>query len=75
MTVITEIAGTSHVFTLKNGDILRLWSRKTVSIPDEQVSSDIRKAEKMKLIFISKSVDAVPKTTYKTNVSKKRKGV
>ncbi len=68
---ITEIKGNSHVFTLKNGETLRIFARQTKTVPDNLVSDEVLRAEKMGLVRFTAS----PKEeTQKTATEKKTGG-
>lgn len=53
---ITEIQGRAQVFTLKDGKTLRIFARQTVEIAESNISNEMRIAEQMRLILITKEV-------------------
>ena len=64
---IIELKGKPHVFTLKDGKTFRIFARETKTIPDSNVSNELRLAETLGLILLSK--ESV-KTTKKSGGTK-----
>lgn len=50
---ITELKGNAHVFTLKDGKTFRIFAREVKDVKEEDVSKEMRIAEKMGLIAIT----------------------
>lgn len=65
---ITELKGKAQVFTLKDGKTLRVFARETKTIAENNISNEIKIAESMGLILLSK--ESVPKTTKKSGGTK-----
>lgn len=53
---ITEIKGRQQVFTLKDGKTLRVFARKSAEVAENNISDEIKRAESMGLIMITKVV-------------------
>ena len=66
---ITELKGKSQVFTLKDGTTLRIFARETKKIAESNISNELRIAENMGLIILSKDTE-VPKTNKKLGGTK-----
>lgn len=60
---ITELKGKSHVFTMKDKKTFRIFARETKTISDSNISKEIKLAEALGLILLTK--DSV-KTTKKS---------
>lgn len=73
MIVITEVANSSHVFSLSDGSVLRLFARQSIPISESLISNEIRAAEKMKLIYLSNSIETAPLPEFKKANSKPRR--
>lgn len=58
MANILELAGSSHVFTLKDGSTFRIKSRERKTVKDSLISDELMLAQKMNLIMIT-SIGAV----------------
>lgn len=56
---ITELKGRAQVFTLKDGNTFRIFARDTKEVADSNVSNEMRIAERMGLILITKAVTVV----------------
>jgi hypothetical protein len=56
--IVKELKGWPHVFTLTSGKTFRIFANEEKSIPAEEVSEDMRRAVKMKLVSI---VEEMPK--------------
>lgn len=56
---ITEIKGRQQVFTLKDGKTLRVFARKSAEVAENNISDEIKRAESMGLIMITKSAKSV----------------
>lgn len=63
---ITELKGRAQVFTLKDGKTFRIFARQTKEVADSNISNEMRIAENMGLILLTKTVNEV--------VPKKNKG-
>jgi hypothetical protein len=67
MVKITETAGTIQVFTMSNGDTLRIPARTSVEKDDFLVDTEeIRIAQKMNLIQVTSCNAEVPKEVVET---------
>ena len=53
---ITELKGRAQVFTLKDGKTLRIFARDTKAVADSNISKEMRIAEQMGLILMTKEV-------------------
>ena len=53
---ITELKGRAKVFTLKDGKTLRILARDTVEVAESNISNEMKIAEQMGLILITKEV-------------------
>lgn len=60
---ITELKGKPHVFTLKDGKTLRILAHETKKVADGNISEELRIAESMGLVLLTKNSTKVPKTT------------
>lgn len=68
---ITELVGRPHVFTMKDGKTLRIFSRETKEVSESNISDEIKVAESMGLVLLTKTTDSeVPKTTKKSGGTK-----
>lgn len=63
---ITELKGRAQVFTLKDGKTFRIFARQAKEVADSNISNEMRIAENMGLILLTKTVNEV--------VPKKNKG-
>ena len=63
---ITELKGKSQVFTLKDGKTLRIFARETKKISESNISEELRIAESMGLILLTKDSTEVPKNNKKS---------
>ena len=52
---ITERKGKAQVFTLKDGKTLRIFPRKTKEVADSNISNEMRIAEQMGLLLMTKT--------------------
>lgn len=52
---ITELKGRAQVFTLKDGKTLRILSHQTKDVVDSNISREMRIAEQMGLILLTKT--------------------
>lgn len=52
---ITELTGRAQVFTLKDGKTLRIFSRQTKEVAESNISNEMRIAEQMRLILMTKT--------------------
>ena len=52
---ITELKGRVQVFTLKDGKTLRIFARQTKEVADSNISREMRIAEQMGLILVTKT--------------------
>lgn len=52
---ITELKGRAQVFTLKDGKTLRIFARQTKEVADSNISREMRIAEQMGLILVTKT--------------------
>lgn len=59
MIKITEIKGRVQVFTLKDGNTLRIFARKSKEVAEKNISDEIKLAERMGLIMITSSKEVV----------------
>ena len=57
---ITELKGKSQVFTLKDGKTLRLFAHDTKKIADSKISTELKIAESMGLVLLTKDSVKVP---------------
>ena len=64
---ITELKGRAQVFTLKDNNTLRIFARHTKEIAESNISKEMRIAEQMGLILLTK-------TNVTEEVSKNKKG-
>lgn len=71
MTRVVETKGRSHVFTLKDGSVMRLQARASQTIDDSLVSESLKEAEKRGIIYM---VTSVEKMKTPENVSGKKEG-
>ena len=60
---ITELKGKSQVFTLKDGKTIRILAHETKKVADSVISDELRIAESMGLVLLTKNSTKVPKTT------------
>lgn len=58
---ISELKGKSHVFTLKDGKTLRIFAREVKTVADSNISNEVRIAETMGLILLTKDSTEVRK--------------
>ena len=58
---IIELKGKYHVFTLKNGNTLRILAHQTREVADSNISDELKIAESMGLILLVKDSEEVPK--------------
>lgn len=61
MAKVVEIAGSPHIFILKNGETFRINSRQTKPVRNDLVSDDIRNAVKMGLVMVLPDNGGAPK--------------
>ena len=59
---VTELKGKSQVFTLKDGKTLRILARETKKVADSNISNELKIAESMGLILLTKDSTKVPST-------------
>lgn len=52
---ITELKGKAQVFTLKDSKTLRILPRQTKEVADSNISKELRIAEQMGLILMTKT--------------------
>ena len=52
---ITELKGRAQVFTLKDGKTLRILARQTKEVAESNISNEMRIAEQMGLILVTKT--------------------
>ena len=52
---ITELKGKAQVFTLKDGNTFRVLSHQSREIAESQISKEIKIAERMGLIMLTKN--------------------
>lgn len=64
---ITELKGKAQVFTLKDGKTLRIFARQTKEVAESNISNEMRIAEQMGLILVTK-------TPVTKEVTKNKKG-
>lgn len=64
---ITELKGRAQVFTLKDGKTLRIFARQTKEVAESNISNEMRIAEQMGLILVTK-------TSVTKEVTKNKKG-
>lgn len=64
---ITELKGRAQVFTLKDGKTLRIFARQTKEVAESNISKEMRIAEQMGLILVTK-------TPVTKEVTKNKKG-
>ena len=64
---ITELKGRAQVFTLKDGKTLRIFARQTKEVVESNISNEMRIAEQMGLILMTK-------TPVTKEVTKNKKG-
>lgn len=62
---ITELKGKSQVFTLKDGKTLRILARQTKKVADSNISKELKIAETMGLVSLTKDSVEVPKKNTK----------
>lgn len=60
---ITELKGRAQVFTLKDGKTLRIFARQTKEVADSNISKEMRIAEQMGLILMTKTIVTEEVTT------------
>lgn len=53
---ITELKGKAQVFTLKDGKTLRIFAHQMKEVAESNISKEMRIAERMGLILITKEV-------------------
>ena len=53
---ITELKGRAQVFTLKDGKTLRIFARQSKEVADSNISKEMRIAEQMGLILMTKAI-------------------
>lgn len=63
---IIELKGKSQVFTLKDGKTLRIFARQTKKVADSNISNELRIAESMGLVMLTKDYTEVPKNNKKS---------
>ena len=63
---ITELKGKAQVFTLKDGKTLRIFARDTKKVADSNISDELRIAESMGLVLLTKDSAEVPKNNKKS---------
>ena len=59
---ITELKGKAQVFTLKDGKTLRIFARETKKVADSNISNELKIAETMGLVLLTKDSTEVPNT-------------
>ena len=64
---ITELKGRAQVFTMKDGKTLRIFARQTKEVAESNISNEMRIAEQMGLILVTK-------TPVTKEVTKNKKG-
>ena len=64
---ITELKGRAQVFTMKDGKTLRIFARQTKEVAESNISKEMRIAEQMGLILVTK-------TPVTKEVTKNKKG-
>lgn len=64
---ITELKGRAQVFTLKDGKTFRIFARQTKEVAESNISKEMRIAEQMGLILVTK-------TPVTKEVTKNKKG-
>ena len=52
---ITELKGKAQVFTMKDGKTLRIFARQMKEVADSNISKEMRIAEQMGLILMTKT--------------------
>lgn len=58
---IIELKGKSQVFTLKNGNTLRVFAHQEKKVSDSNISNELKIAESMGLVKLIKDSTEVPK--------------
>lgn len=58
---IIELKGKSQVFTLKDGSTLRILARQEKNVTDSNISNELKIAENMGLVMLTKDSTEVPK--------------
>lgn len=58
---VVELKGKSHVFTLKDGKTLRIFSHQEKKVGDNNISNELKIAESMGLVKLLKDSTEVPK--------------
>lgn len=67
---IIELKDKSQVFTLKDGKTLRIFARQTKKVADSNISDQLRIAENMGLVLMTKDSVEVPKNNKKSGGNK-----
>lgn len=67
---IVELKGRSQVFTLKDGKTLRIFARETKNVSDGNISNELKIAESMGLVLLTKDSNEVPKNNKKSGGTK-----
>lgn len=62
---IIELKGKSQVFTLKDGKTLRIFARQSKDVAESNISNELRIAERMGLVLITKDSTEIPKNNKK----------